>query len=422
MRNSNEVVHPYQQSFHVVKDVYGQIREMVECQLRGSVLALVQELFTEEVKGLCGPTFSRKGDQFYHRGGSDPGSVLLQGQRVAVKKLRVKKDGQDVELKSYTALQHFDLLCDKVMRHMLSGVSTRDYGGLLDEIQGGLGLSKSSVSRAFVRGSKERLEEINGRDLSKYEFIAIMIDGIEFGDRTVIAAMGITKSKANNPNDAGEKIVLGLREGDTENWEVCKDLLQSIVDRGVDPTLAYLFVLDGSKALKKAVRKVFGEKSRVQRCVRHKERNILRYLSHGNQMEFCRLWKRLHGMADITEAKREYERLRQWLGQRNHAALTSLDEAEMETLTVIELKLPALLRKTLLSTNPLESMFSIVDTKKDRVKNWKRGEKNNQVARWAAATLSEAEQRVNRIKGHRELILLESELRKSSVENEMRVA
>jgi len=421
-QDSNQSNGAYQQSFQIVKDAYQQIREVVESQMRGAALALVQGLFAEEVQSLCGAAYSRKQEGQCCRGGSDPGSVLLKGQRVAVRKLRLKQDGQDVELKSYTALQHYDLLCERVMRHMLSGVSTRDYDGLLEEVKGGLGLSKSSVSRAFQRGSLAALEEINGRDLKSFEFISIMIDGIEFGDRTVVAAMGILKSKDGNSAVMGDKVVLGLREGDTENWEVVKDLIQSLVERGLDVAFPSLFVIDGSKALKKAIRKVFGEKPPIQRCVRHKERNILKYLSHGHHMEFRRLWKKLHGIADYEEALKEHEKLRLWLRGRNHEALASLDEAETDTLTVIRLRTPSTLRKTLLSTNPLESMYSIVDTKKDRVKNWKTGEENKQVSRWAAATLREAEKRVRKIEGHREIPLLEMELKKLIVENEMQVA
>ncbi len=418
MKNNNQTVGVYQPSLHVVKDAYEQIREVVQSQMRGAALAMVRNLFAEEVEGLCGPAFSRKGPGQFHRGGSDPGSVLLHGQRVSVKKLRVKADKEDVELKSYTALQHYDLLCERVMKHMLSGVSTRDYGGLLDDIQGGLGLSKSSVSRAFVKGSQQALDEINGRDLKPYEFISIMIDGIEFGDRMVIAAMGICKSKDGDSKQMGDKIILGLREGDTENSEGVKDLFQSLIDRGLNPEFPYLFVIDGSKALKKGIRRVFGMTPPIQRCIRHKERNILKYLSDGYHLEFLRLWKRLHGMADYEEAKKEYEKLRLWLTQKNHEAAASLDESEMDTLTIIRLKLPALLRKTLLSTNPLESMYSIVGTKKERVKNWKNGEDSKQVSRWAAATLREAENRVHKIQGYRDLVILEAELLKLIVEKE----
>lgn len=182
----------YQQSFRVIRDAQDQIREIVECQMRGAAISMIQQLFSEEVEKLCGPTFSRKSSKRCHRGGSDPGRVLLHGQQVSVKKPRVKKAGKEVELESYSALQNYDLLCDRVMNHMLSGVSTRNYEPLLDDVTGGTGLKKSTVSSAFVAASKEQLEALNGRDLSEYDFTSIMLDGVGYGDRTVVVALGIT--------------------------------------------------------------------------------------------------------------------------------------------------------------------------------------------------------------------------------------
>lgn len=402
----------YQPSFRVVQDAFTEIREMVSMQMRGSALALVQGLFTEEVESLCGKAFSRKSDELCHRGGSDPGSVILDGLRMGVKKPRIRKDGQEVELVSYQALQQYDLLCDRVMKHMIAGVSTREYDGLLGELEGGLGLKHSAVSNAFKRGSKQALEEINGRDLSSHEWVALMIDGIGFAERLVIAAMGITNK--------GEKLILGLKEGSSENSEVCKDLLQSLIARGLKHESPFLFVLDGSKALKKAVRLVFGESFPIQRCVRHKERNIIEYLPWQYHAEFHRRWKKLHGCSDYDIALREYHALRHWLGQLNHEALASLDEADEETLTVIKLKTPGMLRKTLLSTNPLESAFSKVRKKSSRVTNWKSGA--DQVSRWAAASLQEAEKKFRLIRGFREIPVFMAELKKINLPNQAKVA
>jgi transposase-like protein len=173
-------------------DRLSEIRALVEQQMREAALALMHGLFLEEVEQLCGAPFSRKADGGHYRGGSDPGSVILAGQRIGVKKARVKRVGKDVELKSYAAMQGFDLLQGRVLKHRLSGVSTRRYDGLLDEVAGGLGLKKSSVSKAFVRGSKQALDAINGRDLSGQEWAVLMIDSIEFGGTSVIVALGIT--------------------------------------------------------------------------------------------------------------------------------------------------------------------------------------------------------------------------------------
>jgi len=401
----------YQPSFHIVKNIEQEIRDCVHAQLRGAALHMVQNLFSEEVERLCGPRFSRKGDESCHRTGSDPGSVLLNGQRVAVKKQRVKKGGEELTLQSYSALQHYDLLCERVMKHMLSGVSTRNYEPLLDELEGGLGLKKSTVSKAFIDGSQQLLDEMNSRDLSAHEFCSIMLDGVGFGDRTIITALGITLK--------GKKLILGLKEGDTENWEVAKDLFQNLIDRGLKTDTPILFVIDGSKALRKAIRKVFGN-APVQRCVRHKERNIIAYLNPEHHQEFRRRWKKLHGYAHYDAALAEYQLLSHWLTQMNYEAAQSLAEAEMETLTVIKLNTPALLRKTLLSTNPIESAFSLAKNKMGRVKNWKSAP--DQLSRWAASTLSAVEARFIMVKGFKEIPVLMAELKKLAVENRQEVA
>ena len=402
---------PFQPSFSLVQDTFSQIREMVGSQMRGAALDLLHGLFREEVERLCGMPFSRKGEAGFHRGGSDPGSVILQGQRVAVKKQRVKKNGEEVVLESYAALQDFDLLCDRVMKHMISGVSTRNYEPLLEEIAGSTGLKKSSVSKAFVAGSREALEEINGRALGAYSWLAVMIDSLSFAGRAVTVALGITTK--------GEKLVLGLREGNSESHEVVKDLLSSLIERGMNRDERFLFVLDGAKALRKGVRQVFPDFP-IQRCVRHKERNVLEYLPKQYHMEFRRRWKLIHGSASYALAKAELEKLVAWLTGINHEALASLEEAEEETLTAIRLGAPRELRKSLQSTNPIESIFDGVRCKSARVKNWKSGV--NQIARWAAVALLAGEKKLRCIRGIKEIPIVLANMRENSLQSESGVA
>lgn len=396
----------------VTPDWLLEMRALVERQMREAALALMHGLFLEEVAALCGAPFSRKEEGGHYRGGSDPGSVILAGQRLKVKKARVKRLGKDVELKSYAALQGFDLLQERVLKHMLSGVSTRQYDGLLDEVAGGLGLKKSSVSKAFIRGSKQVLDAINGRDLSGQEWAVLMIDGIEFGGMSVIVALGITAQ--------GKKVILGLKRGDTENAEVCKDLLQALIERGLKPGRPLLFVLDGSKALQKAVRKVFGQGAPVQRCIRHKERNVLSYLSKRDHAEFRRRWKLIHSMAQHSAAQEELRRLVDWLAQRNLQAAESLKEAQGETLTVIALGASGKLRKTLLSTNPIESAFSRVRARTQRVRRWRA--KGDQIERWAGACLTEAEKGFRAIRGAADLPALLEEISKRTLPDQRQAA
>jgi transposase-like protein len=306
---------------------------------------------------LRGRRFARKRADLCHRGGWDPGSVMVRGQREEVRKPRAKRGGQEAELATYRALQGLDLLSDRILGHRMAGVSTRKYDRLLDEVSGGLGLKRSSVSRAFVRGSRLALEEINGRDLSQEEWLGMMIDSLTFADRSVTVAMGITVQ--------GRKKILGLKEGDTENWEIVRDLIQSLVERGLSPEVPLLFVMDGFKAFLKAIRKVFADRVPLQRYIRHKERNILKYLLQSYHAEFRRRWKALHSSVRSMDAQREHDRLVAWLQAINQAALASLEEAEGDTLTVLRLHVPPALRRTLLSTNRLESSFDGVRSRSE---------------------------------------------------------
>lgn len=378
-----------------------QMRESVQTQMRGAAMALLMNLFGAEVELLCGTPFSRKGEQYCYRGGTEDGSVLFDGQRVAVKRPRIRDDGGEVELKTYNAMQDYDVFNRRIMDHMLRGVSTRNYDQLLNEVEGGLGVSKSVVSRAFKGGSLAALNEINSRPLSDQRFLAIMIDGIGFGDRVVIVAMGITQK--------GKKMIIGIREGDTENWQICRDLLTALIDRGLSTSEPILFVIDGAKALKKAIVKVMGKMAFIQRCVRHKERNVIKYLPAAYHMEFRRRWKLLHGITSWEEAVSTYRELVEWLGGINHAAMQSLEESEAETLTIIRLKTPPVLRKTLASTNPLESTFARTTSITGRVKNW--GSGKDQISRWAAVTLMEAEKRFISIPGSLQLVKLRDRMR-----------
>ena len=398
-------------SFQTAKDLQSSIRDQLRLQMQMTALKIVKNLFDEEVMQLCGQKFSHKNDQC-HRGGSEHGSILVEGQRIKIRRPRVRKNNKEVHLETYDSLQGFDILSDRIMNHMLHGVSTRNYEPLIDELHSGLKLKKSAVSKAFKMSSQQSLDKINTRDLSQDRFISLMIDGIEFSDRTVICVLGITEQ--------GKKIVAGLREGDTENSEVCIDLLQCLIERGLTKDNSIIFVIDGSKALRKSIIKVFGADTPVQRCIRHKERNITSYISDKYHSEFYRRWKRLHGCTDYNEALKEHARLSQWLGNINHEAANSLEESAMETLTLIKMKCPRLLRKSLMSTNPIESAFSLVRSTTSRIKNWKSGK--NQISRWVSASLLEVEKRFRTIKGFKEIPLLMTELGKIKLAKESKVA
>jgi putative transposase len=381
-------------SFAELSKIHQELRGQLEQQLKDAAQNFVYGLMLQEVQELAGARYARSRPACAaRRAGSDPGSVKLAGQRLQVKKPRLKQGKKEVPLQSYQALQGFDLLQPDVMAHLLRGVSTRDYEPLLQKLSGSLGLKKSSVSQAFIRGSKQALEQLRTRDLSKKRLCAILMDALVFSGRRVIVALGITQM--------GERVVLGLREGDTENAEVSKDLLQSLLDRGLDVTEPLLFILDGGKGMRRAIRSVLGDRHPVQRCSIHKARNIESYLPERHRREFKSRWYKLHRLERYSEAKQEYERLRHWLSRITTEAVTSLDEAELETLTVIRFGSGPILRRSIHSTNLIEGLFDTVRMQTRRVKNWKRGP--DQILRWSAATLLHSEERLYRIRGYFEI-------------------
>jgi transposase-like protein len=254
-----------------------------------------------------------------------------------------------------------------------------------------LGASKSSVSRAFVRASQKDLDLLNGADLSSYSFVAIMIDGVEIAGRTVVAALGVTNKL--------EKVPLGIREGDTENSAVVKDLLASIIERGFELHCEKLLaVLDGAKALKKAVRDVFGDQVLVQRCWLHKLRNAKKYLSKQHHPELFRRMKKLMSTVKHDEALKELQLLIHWAGGLSHETQSSFEEVGAELLTVHHLGLPKLLRESLSTTNAVESLIGVVRDKTSRVKNWK-SVKTKQTLRWVASSIVKHRSKMRRIKG-----------------------
>lgn len=377
--------------------------------MRWKTLELVQKMFDAEIEKLCDASLPQ--EMKCYKSGSTPSNIVVEGKKFHIQRPRVRNASGEVRLKSYEAFRDKSVRDQRIIDHVLNGVSMRNYGNLFNE-QNGFQCQKSVVSKVFKQCSQKALEQLNNQKLETFDFISLMFDGIEFGGRMVICVLGIT--------NIGQKIPLGIREGDTENTEVCVDLLQSLIDRGLKYNPNFIFVIDGAKALRKSILKIFGEAFPIQRCVRHKERNIKSYLSDTYHSEFYRRWKLLHGCVNYEDALKEYKKLREWLGGINHEALNSLEEAEMETLTILKLNCPFLLRKTLLSTNPIESSFAKIRTMTNRVKNWKSGQ--NQISRWMATALLEAEKKFRTIKGFKEIPMLEKELKKLPLENQKTVS
>jgi putative transposase len=270
------------------------------------------------------------------------------------------------------------------------GVSTRDYAQVVDLAREGFGVAKSSISRGFVRASADAVQALTERRFDGQRFPVVMIDGVEYAGQTMVVALGITED--------GTKRVLGLRQGATENATVCIALLADLQERGLDTRQPTLLVLDGSKALHAAVTRIWGANAVVQRCQVHKRRNIKAHLSEKHHAELDRQLAVAYQGEDYEKAKASLETTAKWLSRLNPDATASLREGLEETLTVIRLGLTGSLRRTLCSTNPIESALSVAQRVTARVTRWRDGDMRQ---RWCVAGLLRAEGKFRRVRGHR---------------------
>ena len=362
-------------------------------------LGVLRELLEQEVDELVGPKGKWNPDRSAVRHGHENGEVTLGGRRVPVKRPRARTvDGEsELPLQTYEHFADRDALEEVVLERMLAGVSTRQYRRAQEPVGEQLetdarSTSKSAASRVFVARTRQQLWKLMRRPLSDLRLAVIMLDGIELHGYTNIVALGITTE--------GEKLALGLWDGSTENAAVAAALLSDLVDRGVDVEQGLLFVIDGAKALRKAIRQVFGNKVPVQRCVQHKQRNVLDHLPERERpavkTRLRRAWKE-------TTHDRALEQLTALALELEHAhpgAAASLREGMEETLTVTRLGITGKLKLTLQSTNPCESMISTVRVIQRNVKRWTSGD---MCLRWTAAGMLEAETRFRKVEGYRGL-------------------
>jgi putative transposase len=361
-------------------------------------LGVLTEMLEAEVDEVVGSKGKWNRDRTAVRHGHEDGEVTLGGRRVQVRRPRVRTaDGaSEVPLASYEYFADRDPLQRVVLERMLAGVSTRRYRRTQEPVgeeveSAARSTSKSSVSRTFVERTRHALGELMSRQLADLRLAVMMIDGIELKERMMIVALGITTE--------GVKVPLGLWEGSTENSTVATALLSNLVERGLDPEQGMLFVLDGSKALRKAVRTVFGEVP-VQRCVRHKERNVIRHLAERDRPPVLARLRRAWADTDYDRALEQLQRVASELEHTHPGAAASLREGMEETLTVIRLGIKGKLKRTLESTNPAESMIDCVRTTHRNVKHWTSGEMG---MRWTAAGMLEAEKQFRKVVGYLEL-------------------
>lgn len=381
----------------VMAGVEGVVEEMA-----AAVGVLLMEAAMEaEVARLVGPRHQRRQGRRAWRWGRQKGSVVFAGRRVRVKRPRARGAGGEIPLGTYQRFQEDGSLQRAVARRLVLGVSARHYQGVLEDFCRGYGIKKSSVSRRWVKATAQALQELCERPLGDRQWVVIIIDGIDFEGRLLVVALGIDKD--------GNKRALGIWQGATENAVVVTALLEDLVRRGLDPQGRYLFLLDGSKALLAGVKRVFGEDTEVQRCQLHKRRNVKEHLPPEHQGAIEARLRAAYGMATYAEARASLERTIEYLERLNPSAARSLGEGLEETLTLHRLGVPEALRRSLCSTNLLESGLSMVSDFTGRVKRWRGGE---QVQRWAAAALLEGERRWKRVRGYKYLPLLEAALQR----------
>jgi transposase-like protein len=384
-------------------EVWAEMQTQVE-QLAGQAgLQILRAILEEEVSRRVGPPHRPKPSAGCVRWGKQPGYVVFSGQKISLERPRVRtREGQEVELESYGQLQQDGKLQRAVREGVVAGLSTRNYRRAVESVLGGYGIEKSSVSRQFVAASSNQLRALCERRLEDLNLVVLMIDGIHVGGQVLVVALGIA--------EGGEKHVLGVWQGATENTAVVKGLLEDLVDRGLDLQRRYLVVIDGSKALRAGVERVFGEQVEVQRCQIHKRRNVKEYLPENCQRDYDRRMRNAYAMNHYADAKAALEKIFRQLERINPSAARSLEEGLEETLTVNRLGIGPVLRRKLATTNPIESCLSTVQRVARNVKRWREG---NQPLRWTATGLLEAEKKFRRIKGYQEILVLKERLNPS---------
>lgn len=381
-------------------EMVGWLRKGVSELVRQAGLQLMDLVMQAEVEELVGKRSQRQAERTANRWGSERGYCVVMGQKVPVQRPRVRTTGdKEVRLGSYEMFHRGEPLTESVWEKLMLGLSTRKYGQAIRQFTEAYGLEKSAVSEHFIEASRAKLQEMMERRLDKTRLCALLIDATPFEGQQMVAALGITQD--------GKKLILGIRQGATENATVVGELLGDLVSRGLDFTEPRLYVLDGGKALTAAVKKYAGESATIQRCQVHKRRNVLDHLTDEEKPGVAKRLNAAYAVEDYAAAKQALNQLHRELMDLNPSAARSLGEGMEETLTVHRLHVPMQLRKTLASTNVIESAFSIVERVCRNVKRWHEGDQRE---RWVGSGLLVAQKQFRRITGYKQIPALIREL------------
>ncbi len=365
--------------------------------------ATIEAVLTLSAQELAGPKHpGKKAEGAIGWHGEQKGVVNLGERKVRINKPRLRRKGQgkssEVEIPAYAAMRSPSRIAGRMLDILMRGVSTRNYHEVLPEMAETVGVSKSQVSREFIEASEKTLKELAERRFDDKDILIVYIDGIVFSGHHVIVAIGV--------DSEGYKHVLGLRDGASENATVCTALLEDLVERGVTSDRRRLFVIDGSKALRKAIDAVFGQENPVQRCRNHKRKNVLDYVPD-SMKDTVKATMNAAYRLDSDKGMARLEELAKMLEKPHPSAAGSLREGLAETFTVTRLGLPGALRRCLCTTNVIESPNSGIRRRTGRVTRWTDG---SMVLRWVASALVETEKSFRRVMGWEQLWMLKTYL------------
>ena len=386
-------------------EIAGSAKEGLLALAVGTGLQVMAAMFAEDAGRLCGPAGKHNPGRAGYWHGSQAGSVTLGGRRLPVTRPRVRAaDGSgELHLPSYDLFSSTEVLGQLAMEKMLAGLSSRRYPAGLEPAgqaveEAAAATSKPAVSRRFVAATQTALGELMSRRLDDLDLVAFMVDGVHFGEHTCVVALGIGIDGTKHP--------LAVEEGSTENATLVTDLITGLRDRGLDVTRPILAVLDGAKALTRAVKDVF-DKPLIQRCQQHKIKNVRDKLPERLRAIAERRMRQAYHAESALQAEGLLAELAAELDRTHPGAAASLREGMAETLTILRLGVPPTLARTLRSTNPIESLIEICREHSKNVKRWRNGQ---MALRWCAAGMLEAGHQFRRVNGHLHLPKLRAAL------------
>ena len=362
----------------------------------------IEEVLEAEAEQIAGPRSKASAEREAYRWGREDGYCVIDGQKVPIARPRVrsKAHNREIPLGSYQLFQRASLIEESVWQKIMQGLSTRNYKEVLQQFSDAYGVKKSTVSEHFIEASRQKLEEVMTRSLAELAIDVMMIDGTIFKGFNLVAAIGIDRF--------GHKIVLGLRQGATENAAVVGELLEELAERGLNFSQPRLYVVDGGRAIRRAIVNHAGDAAFIQRCQVHKIRNVCDHLPEQEQSAVRYKMRCAYETTEAADARRALWKLHDELVSSNPSAAASLMEGMEETLTVLELRVGKKLRRSVASTNGIESSFSVAERICRQVKRWQGSDHR---LRWVASALLFAESRWNRLHGYTQMESLVSNMK-----------